>query len=167
MSFQPIYPIQDCELQLEEHGSQKIYWSMGSSHLELYHCSSNNSNGGHFAEWTYCKHNGCTQSAAMARGVQKHKWGLGYYISIFPSSPSLCYLCTHAHNMQSLSTSLCLFQVQFFRTIYSEVHRLQLLLASLSLLTFRQCSSCSSFTLLHQHVSDSCSVPIFNPISPN
>lgn len=77
MSLQP-FTINERELQGEDHPSQKTYWSMASSHLELYHYSSNNSNGGHFAEWTYFKHNGCTQSAAMARGVREHKWGLVY-----------------------------------------------------------------------------------------
>lgn len=77
MSLQP-FTIKERELQGEDHLSQKTYWSMASSHLELYHYSSNNSNGGHFADWTYCKHNGCTQSAAMARGVGEHKWGLVY-----------------------------------------------------------------------------------------
>lgn len=102
MALQPKFTIQERELQLEEHLSQKTYWSMASSHLELYHCSSNNSNGGHFAEWSYCKHNGCTQSAAMARGVQEHKWGLVYYISISPSFSSLCRLCTHAQQAITL-----------------------------------------------------------------
>lgn len=39
-----------CKSHWEEPPCQKTDKCMASSHLELYHCSLNNSNGGHFAE---------------------------------------------------------------------------------------------------------------------
>lgn len=83
-------------MQQDEQLSRKPRRSMAWGHPELCSCSSNNSNGGHFAERSYCKHNGCTRSAVIARGAWEHKWGLVYYISIALSLPALavrtCYL---------------------------------------------------------------------------
>lgn len=122
---------------------------MAYSHLELYLCSSNNSNGGHFGEWSYCTHNGCTQSAAMAWGVCEHKWGLVYNISMSPLLSRLCLVCAHMHKILSLYSSPSLFRVWFvkqFAVTVARVHKLQLQPISLSSLTLRQLSSCSNFT---------------------
>lgn len=69
-----------------------------------YHYSPNNTNGGHFAEWSYCTHNGHTQSTAMASGVWEHKWGLLKYLRF----SSVSGLCPHAQNFVPLQFSFTL-----------------------------------------------------------
>lgn len=67
----------------------------------------NNTNGGHFAEWSYYTHNGHTQSTAMASGVWEHKWGLLKYLPV----SLLRLVCAHMHKILSHYNSRSLFQV--------------------------------------------------------
>lgn len=115
VSLLPKHTTQDSEMKLDERGSPKTQRSVASSHLEPYHCSWNNSNGGHFAEWRYCMHNGCTQLAAMAWGGQKHKWGPGCCISVFSSFFFLSFV--------HISTTCHLVPALVLRTIYSDGDR--------------------------------------------
>lgn len=133
--FQPKYAIQDSKLY--ERGSQKTYWSMARSHLELLYTTAPQ-----ITQMEVVSQSELTVSTIDALSLHwpKESKSINKAGDIIFQSLHLPPLsvCTHWQPAALLCFSFFLPGL-VLRTIYSEVYRLQLLLASLSLLTCRQC----------------------------